>query len=55
MSSLMACASNIKQGKKETADQTTEEVNMDGKKLVVYFSHTTHTMDCNVSFLFNEK
>ena len=38
--SLTACASNAKQENKETADQTTEEVNMDGKKLVVYFSHT---------------
>ena len=40
MSSLTACASNTKPENKETADQTTEEVNMDGKKLVVYFSHT---------------
>ena len=40
VSSLTACASNTKQENKETADQTTEEVNMDGKKLVVYFSHT---------------
>ena len=38
--SLTACASNTKQENKETAEQTTEEVNMDGKKLVVYFSHT---------------
>ena len=38
--SLTACASNAKEENKETADQTTEEVNMDGKKLVVYFSHT---------------
>ena len=40
VSSLTACASTAKQENKETADQTTEEVNMDGKKLVVYFSHT---------------
>ena len=40
VSSLTACASNAKQENKETADQTTEEVNMDGKNLVVYFSHT---------------
>ena len=40
MSSLTACASNARQENKETADQTKEEVNMDGKKLVVYFSHT---------------
>ena len=40
VSSLTACASNAKQENKETADQTTEEVNMNGKKLVVYFSHT---------------
>ena len=40
VSSLTACASNAKQEKKGTVDQTTEEVNMDGKKLVVYFSHT---------------
>ena len=37
--SLTACASNTKQENKETAELTTEEVNMDGKKLVVYFSH----------------
>ncbi|MCH5318816.1 MAG: NAD(P)H-dependent oxidoreductase [Paramuribaculum sp.] len=35
-----ACASNAKQENKETADQTTKEVNMNGKQLVVYFSHT---------------
>ncbi|MCH5218430.1 MAG: flavodoxin [Muribaculaceae bacterium] len=40
VSSLTACASNAKQENKETANQTTKEVNMDGKKLVVYFSHT---------------
>ena len=52
VSSLTACASNAKQENKETADQTTEEVNMDGKKLVVYFSHTSHILECNVGYFY---
>lgn len=38
--SLTACASNTDQNNENNTIQQSEEIKMDGKKLVVYFSHT---------------